>query len=271
MITKDGRRLKKDILPESRREKILDVRALSKIYVKGGSFLSRNHIVALTNVDFSVYSGEILGIVGESGSGKSTLAKIICGIEEPSSGSIEWSSEVRTDNPAQIVFQNPFGSFNPKLTMLYSMKEAIAYSKQLSLSDVTEAQVSGLLEEVALEGIDIRRYPHQFSGGQIQRFAIARAIVMDPALLLLDEASSALDVSVQAKILDLVKEINRMKDLSTVFISHDIDLVAYVADRIVVMAEGAVVEHGTVERVLTEPEEEYTRILIDSIPTNPYI
>jgi ABC-type oligopeptide transport system ATPase subunit len=253
---------------------ILKATGLSKDYVREG-FLGNvlGRVTALRNIDFGIEKGDILGIIGESGSGKSTLAKIICGLEKPTFGELIWNipeTEYRY-HPAQMVFQNPFNSLNPKLTVLHMLKEAVAYGENIRLSDVDVSDIENLIESVGLHKEDVYKYPHQFSGGQRQRIAIARALALDPHVLVCDEPVSALDISIQAQIINLLIEINKKMGLSIIFIAHDIEAVAVIAHNILVMKSGNIMEYGHKNKIINSPENSYTKFLIDSVPRNPWI
>lgn len=232
-------------------------------------------IVALHDVGFSVRRGEVLGIVGESGSGKSTLAKAILGLLRPESGRIllhdvDWTalSEARRTplrRHLQFVSQDPLGSFDPRYSVRDLIAEAIAVSQPRGTAIPAEL-VDDLLRSVGLPPSVGRRFPRQLSGGQAQRVAIARALAVTPDILVCDEAVSALDVSTQAQVLDLLSELKTDLGLTIIFISHDLRVVHHFCDRVLVMRDGRVVEEGDVESVITRPRHEYTRILLNSVP-----
>lgn len=253
---------------------LLQGKSIVKEYVREG-FLgtSATKIQALRGIDFSINNGEILGIVGESGSGKSTLAKIICGLEDITSGELFWKidrAKMRR-KPAQMVFQNPFSSLNPKLSVGYMLREAAAYGSQSRISDVNDSEISDILINVGMKGITLTNYPHQFSGGQRQRLGIARALALKPDILICDEPVSALDISIQAQIINLLIKINRNMDLAIIFISHDIEVVSMISENIIVMKDGSIMEYGTTEKVINAPEKDYTRMLLNAVPKNPWL
>lgn len=225
---------------------------------------------ALRGIDFSIDKGEILGVVGESGSGKSTLAKIICGLQVPTSGEIIWAEELPKRRRAQIVFQNPAGSLNPKLTVGYAIREAVAAGRGCRPGSVKEDEARKLLSKVGLSKIEIKNYPYQFSGGQQQRIAIARALALKPELLICDEPVSALDISIQAQVINLIKKINKQEGLPIIFIAHDIEVVNIISHNIIVMNRGKIVERGDARRVIANPRQAYTKRLIEAVPVNPY-
>jgi oligopeptide transport system ATP-binding protein len=224
---------------------------------------------AVRDVSFSVRKGEILGIVGESGSGKTTLAKAIVGLVSLNSGKIEFHGtalESKRIRPVQMVFQNPFASLNPRLTVYEALTEAVRMrsvinpGKQICLNRVKE-----LLSSVGLDGNALYKYPHEFSGGQCQRIALARALASDPKLIVADEIVSALDVSVQAQILNLLKKLVSELDLTLLFIGHDLSVMKYLTDRIAVMHQGSVVEIGDTEAIFEYPQHVYTQRLLGAL------
>ncbi len=227
--------------------------------------------VAVRDASFYLAPGETLGIVGESGSGKSTLAKLVMAFEKPDSGTILFEGrdinlmspgELRRVRPRfQMVFQDPFGSLDPRRTVGWSIGEPLRVGAR-EQGETVARQTDEALDQVGLRPSDGTKYPHEFSGGQRQRIAIARAIVTRPALLVADEAVSALDVSVQAQILNLLTDLQRDLGLGILFISHDLAVVASVCDRILVMQRGRILETGKTGDVLGNPEHEYTRSLL---------
>ena len=206
-------------------------------------------VKALDGVSFDLRRGETLGVVGESGSGKSTLARVIAGLVRPTEGGFNLRGSVG------MVFQDPLGSLNPRMTV------------GEMLSEVTQDSPQECLAMVGLGSEALRRYPHEFSGGQRQRICIARAVAVKPQLLICDEAVSALDLSVRSQVLELIKELKARLGLSVLFITHDMGVVQYVSDRVLVMNRGKIVEQGECDAVLANPAEEYTRRLIASVPT----
>ena len=230
---------------------ILEVRDLKVWFpVKRGVFARTvGHVKAVDGVSFDLPRGATLGVVGESGSGKSTVARVIMGLQRATAG------EVRLWGRAAMVFQDPLGSLNPRLTV------------RATLRDVSpSADCEGLLEQVGLEASALDRYPHEFSGGQRQRVCIARALAVKPELLVCDEAVSALDLSIRAQVLDLLDALKRQLGLSLLFITHDLGVVQHIADSLVVMNRGRIIEQGPCGQVLKAPEEEYTRYLVNSVP-----
>ena len=254
---------------------VLTTSDLSKIYVQRGWFGQSKHAVdAASGVTLEIRQGETLGIVGESGSGKSTVARCIARLIEPSHGQIvigdtDFASISRSQLRAlrrrvQIVFQDPYRSLNPRRTVGQAIVEG---PMNYGTSD-SEAhdRASKLMELVRLDPKSLDRFPHQFSGGQRQRICIARALAMEPDLLIADEAVSALDVSVQAQVLALLDEIRQRLNLAMLFITHDLRVAAQVCDRIAVMSNGRVVEYGTVSEVFANPQNDYTKSLLAAAP-----
>ncbi len=242
---------------------VLEGKGLTKRYQK------QNRIIeALRGVDFHLEDGEILGLAGESGSGKSTLLKLVSGLEPPTEGSIllhgrELSTKrTKEDYRAmQMIFQNAGASFHPRRTILDSISESV----HSLLGGDAKPDVTGLSEMIGLPPELMERYPRQLSGGQCQRMAIARAMAVDPEILLCDEITSALDVSSQAQILHLLHDICREHRKSAIFVSHDLAVIRCLCDRVMVMKDGALVEEGSVEQVIHKPRKEYTRKLVDSV------
>ncbi|KCV59650.1 ABC transporter, ATP-binding protein [Bordetella bronchiseptica 99-R-0433] len=252
----------------------LQVQGLAKRYALSGFLGRRREVQAAQDVAFSIQPGRTLGIVGESGSGKSTVARCVMRLIEPSEGAIRvGDADIARLGPRQlkpyrkhlqIVFQDPYRSLNPRRTIGASLIEGpvnFGQDRQAAL-----AQAAELLELVGLPADALARYPHQFSGGQRQRIAIARAIAMRPDVLVADEAVSALDVSVQAQVLELLETLQRKLDIAILFITHDLRVAAQICDEVMVMRHGRVVEHDTAENVLARPAHAYTRALIEAAP-----
>ena len=250
---------------------LLDVRALSKSYKlpRLNFFEKQKYSAAITGIGFKIFRGETLGIVGESGSGKSTIARLIMGFEKPDTGKIlirgndinkiteRKLRSLRSD--FQIVFQDPFGSLDPRRKVGWSIAEPLRAQKEEADHKMLVAEV---LERVGLEYSDAERYPHQFSGGQRQRIAIARSIVSRPSLLIADEAVSALDVSVQAQVLNLFMELQENLGLGMIFISHDLAVINSICDAVLVMKDGHMVETGSTNTVINSPKDAYTHELL---------
>ncbi|MBQ4902005.1 ABC transporter ATP-binding protein [Paenibacillus sp. Marseille-P2973] len=234
-----------------------------------------DHVKAVDGVDLTIYPGETLGLVGESGSGKSTIAKLIVGLETPTEGRILFDGQdisrlsrremIGLRSELQIVFQDPYSSLNPRKRVGDLLAEPLKVHRIMPAKDISR-EVDRLLELVGLPKNSRGRYPHEFSGGQRQRIGIARALSLKPRLVVCDEPVSALDVSIQAQILNLLKELQRELGLTYLFIAHGLGAVKYVSDRIAVMYSGKIVETGKVDEIFREPKHEYTRTLLDASP-----
>ena len=231
---------------------------------------------AVDRVSFEVRQGETVGLVGESGCGKTTLGKAILQLVQPTSGEIILNGKhINTIKPAllrsmrkdlQIVFQDPYGSLNPRISIGNAILEPLKVHGIMKNWRQRKEKVISLMEKVSLNAEHFNRYPHQFSGGQRQRICIARALVMNPSFLIFDESVSALDVSVQAQVLNLLNELKEEFRFSAIFISHDISVVHYICDRILVMRKGKIIEEGTADQVYHQPVDNYTQQLINAIP-----
>ncbi len=264
-----------DSAPE--RDEVFSVTNLSKIYpLRRGLLGRRVDLAAVDEITFSVPRGKTVGIVGESGSGKSTTAKMLLLLEDSSSGEILFEGRSVTKvagadlmsfrRRVQPVFQNPYASLDPRYTIGESIQEPLDVHK-IGTKAERNARVLHLLSQVALDGDLIDRYPHELSGGQRQRVAIARALALDPEVVVLDEAVSALDVIVQAQILDLLVSLQEQLNLSYVFISHDLAVVRMLCHEIHVMKSGKIVESGTPDEIFDSAQDEYTKALLNAIPT----
>lgn len=253
---------------------MLKIENISKTFRKGKE-LGR----AVDGVSLDVDKGEILGLVGESGCGKSTLSRIIMQLLRPDSGQIRLNHTDLTSLSRnavrrhrldfQMVFQDPYASLNPRLTVFSTLGEALKQRDSSLKKEELRNQVAELLETVGLPAKQMQRYPHEFSGGQRQRIAIARALAPKPRIIIADEPVSALDVSIQSQILNLLRQLQSELELTMLFISHDLSVVRYLADRIAVMKLGKIVESGEAEQVFTQPKHHYTRQLISAVPTLP--
>ena len=236
-------------------DNILEIKDLKVWFpIKKGVFARTvGQVKAVDGVSFELHCGETLGVVGESGSGKSTVARVITGLQKPTDGSFELRGKVA------MVFQDPLGSLNPRMTIRAILQEAISQRQS------NKQTIEQLLQMVGLDAAALDKYPHEFSGGQRQRICIARAIATGPELLIC-EAVSALDLSVRAQILELLEDLKRKLGLSLLFITHDLGVVQHIADRVVVMNRGKIIEEGPCGQVLKAPREEYTRYLLSSVP-----
>lgn len=256
---------------------LLQVRNLVKRFESGGGWLGapKQVVRAVNDVSFDVARGQSIGLVGESGCGKSTVARTLLRLIEPDSGSIHFNGiDVRQADAAQlrqlrqriqIVFQDPFASLNPRRTVRQTLAEPLRVHHLGKPSDI-EAKITKTLDEVGLPQSAMDRYPHEFSGGQRQRIGIARALVLDPELIVADEPVSALDVSVQAQILQLLERLKTERQLSFVFVSHDLGVVRHFCDEVCVMYLGRIIERGPTTQVLDAPFHPYSRVLRDSSP-----
>ena len=253
---------------------VLETRAVTRDYVSKGFFGGEKTVRALKGIDLAIPRGRTLAVVGESGCGKSTLARIITLIDAPTSGQVLINGEeVKVDDgltralrrKVQIVFQNPYGSLNPRQKIGDVLAEPLKLSTDLGPAERRE-RVMAMLKRIGLGHEHYNRYPHMFSGGQRQRIAIARALMVNPELLVLDEPVSALDLSVQAQILNLLQDLQEEFSLTYVFISHDLSVVRHVADEVMVMQFGEVVEYRSRDDIFAAPEHPYTRTLFAATP-----
>jgi dipeptide transport system ATP-binding protein len=254
---------------------LLDARELHRTYrVTRGMFGATADVKAVAGISFSLRPGETLAVVGESGSGKSTLGRMLTLIETPTEGQLlidgqDLSGGIGNDRSmrraVQMVFQNPYGSLNPRQTIGAALEEPLLVNTAMPAAERRQAALD-MLERVGLRREHADRYPHMFSGGQRQRIAIARALMLRPKILVLDEPVSALDVSVRAQILNLIADLQTEFQLAYVFISHDLSVVRHIADRVLVMYLGRVAEYGTAEEVFARPLHPYTRALMSATP-----
>ena len=257
---------------------LLEVRGLRKEFAVLSPLLKRRvgTVAAVDGVDLTIEPGEIVALVGESGSGKTTLGRSLLRLIEPTSGSVRFRGEDllaldaeamrRRRRAMQMVFQDPYGSLNPRLRVRDALFEPVRVHRLAPASE-RDAIVARLLAEVGLPAEAAARYPHEFSGGQRQRIGIARALATSPELLIADEPVSALDVSVRAQVVNLLLELRARRNLAILFIAHDLALVGRIADRIVVLYLGRVVEEGPATRVLRRPEHPYTVALLSAVPS----
>ncbi len=258
----------------ARGQRALEAVGVSKIFAGGGMFQPRREVRAVDNVDLTLQRGETLGLVGESGSGKSTIARCVARLIDPTAGAIRIENEDIATLPreklravrrrVQMIYQDPYRSLNPRRTVGQSIIEG-PMNYGAAPADATK-RARELVETVGIAGGALDRYPHQFSGGQRQRLCIARALAMEPELLIADEAVSALDVSVQAQVLTLLEDIRDRFNLAMLFITHDLRVAARICDRIAVMQRGRVVETGSTAEIFAAPRHDYTRALFAAIP-----
>ena len=257
---------------------LLSVRDLQTSFPMRSSVLRRTvgQIQAVAGVSFDIPAGGTLGLVGESGSGKSTVARTVIGLEKARSGSVVFDGEELTSLPKasmrrvrrqlQMIFQDPYASLNPRATVDQIIAEAWQIHPDVVPRNRHRAEVRDLLERVGLNPDHAERYPHQFSGGQRQRIGIARALAADPKVILLDEPVSALDVSIQAQVINLLERLQRELGLSYIFIAHDLSVVRHISDRVAVMYLGRIVETASQDELFTRPLHPYTQALLSAVP-----
>ena len=260
------------------KEPILQIKNLKTYFpIKNGFFGGvSDHVKAVDNITFDVYPGETLGLVGESGCGKTTCGRTIIRLEEPTEGEMIYKgkdiAKMNADElrifrkDVQIIFQDPYSSLNPRMTIGNAIMEPMQVHGILENDEQRKKRVEELLARVSLDPAHFYRYPHEFSGGQRQRIGIARALAVNPKFIICDESVSALDVSVQAQVLNLLNELKEEFGLTYIFISHDLSVVKYMSDRMVVMQEGKIEEMGDADQIYNKPGTPYTQKLIDAIP-----
>jgi len=246
---------------------ILTVNNISKYFTSSRGLLKSKSVVirALEGVSFQVGEFETLGLVGESGSGKTTLAKIILKLMLPTSGELVFDPGYIRDfrKDVQIIFQNPYNSLNPRMRILDILAEPLLIHKITGRRDVKD-EASGLLAMVGLSGDILKRYPIEFSGGQRQRICIARALATRPKFIILDEPISSLDLTVQAQMLDLLAQLKERFKLTYIFISHNLAVIKHIADNVIVMKEGVIVEKASCEKIFNSPDHPYTKALLQA-------
>ncbi|MGH8309156.1 MAG: ABC transporter ATP-binding protein [Vicinamibacterales bacterium] len=256
---------------------LLEVRHLTKHFTRGHGLLAKKTIVrAVDDVSFSIREGETFGLVGESGSGKTTTGRCILRLIEPTSGEILFRGENvlafprarlrRARRDMQIVFQDPYSSLNPRMRAGTTVEEPLVIHRMGKKAE-RQARVRELFSLVGLDPSHLSRYPHEFSGGQRQRIGLARALALNPSLVIADEPVSALDVSVQAQVVNLLMELQQKLKLTYLFIAHDLRLVRHICDRVAVMYLGRIVETGPTERLFAAPAHPYTCALLSAIPS----
>ncbi|MEJ2547717.1 MAG: ATP-binding cassette domain-containing protein [Gemmatimonadota bacterium] len=260
-------------------ETLLSVRGVTRRYERGRAGAVRvrrsDGVDAVRGVDLEIDDGETLALVGPSGSGKSTLARLMLGLERPDSGRVTWRGRNLADldrastrafrREVQVIFQDPYGSLNPRQVVGDALREVIVFHR-LASGRAADSRIRDLLSFVGLPVESARRYPHEFSGGQRQRIAIARALAVEPGLIVADEPVSALDVSIQAQVLNLLMDLRERFDMSLLLIAHDLSVVRHLSDRVAVMHEGRIVERGLSSVVLTRPRHPATRELVACAP-----
>lgn len=259
-------------------EAFLELENLETHFPAAAGFIFKRRlgtVRAVDGVQLSILRGEVLGLVGESGCGKSTLGRTILQLIPPTAGTVilegrhlnrlHGNELRRARADFQMIFQDPYASLNPRMTVFETLAEAIRSHKKIPRREL-RGRVVDLMKKVGLLPQSIKKYPHEFSGGQRQRIAIARALAVEPKLIIADEPVSALDVSIQAQIINLLAQIRREMNLTIIFISHDLSVVKHMSDRIAVMYLGKIVELGTPEQVLGQPLHPYTKALISAVP-----
>jgi len=267
--------------PETRDQKLtlLEVKDLSVWFPSKKNLFGKalEFVKAVDGVSFEVYKGETLGLVGESGCGKTTLGRALLRLIEPTNGQIIYAGDDLTAKKRdalnslrkeiQIVFQDPYSSLNPRMTIGSAITEPMKVHRLFTGSKARRRRAIDLLQTVDLRAEHFNRYPHEFSGGQRQRIVIARALALNPSFVVCDESVSALDVSVQAQILNLLNDLKKEFGFTIIFISHDLSVVRYISDRIMVMNKGKIEESGNADDIYLNPQKEYTKKLIASIPS----
>ncbi len=263
--------------PDNIRAPLLQTQALGKTYhlPRRQLWQAAPQVQALHSVDLTVYSGRNVGIVGESGSGKSTLARLAMGLDTPSTGHVLWdgqdihalcgSAMRAARRNYQMVFQDPYGSLDPRMTVARIVAEPLEALSRSTRAEQRE-QAAEVLHQVGLQASDLDKYPHEFSGGQRQRIAIARALITHPQLIVADEPVSALDVSVQAQVLNLLLDLQQRFGMTYLLISHDLAVVNHLCEEVIVMQQGSVVERGSPRQLFSHAQHPYTQKLLNAVP-----
>jgi peptide/nickel transport system ATP-binding protein len=256
---------------------MIEIKNLKKYFPIKGGFFNKNYgeVKAVENVNFKIPEGEILGLVGESGSGKTTLGRSIIRLIEPSAGEILYNNKNIIDysekemrklrKDFQIIFQDPFASLDPRKKIFDIISQGLKIHTNLSKQEIYE-KILTIIKDVGLQEEHLNRYPHEFSGGQRQRIGIARSLVLDPKFIIADEPVSALDVTIQAQILNLILELKEKYSLTILFISHDLSVINQIADRVMVMYLGHIVEVASTKNLFSNPKHPYTKSLIETAP-----
>ena len=259
-------------------KKLVEIRGLTKEFAAGSSTWSRrkNVVHAVSGVDLDIYEGETLTLVGESGCGKSTLGRLILNLIEPTADTVTFDGKVMQElkqeemrqlrKEMQLIFQDPYASLNPRWSIRDIVAEPLETHKVYKTAAETTERVKELVKKCGIRPEFINRYPHQFSGGQRQRVGIARALALNPRLIVCDEPVSALDVSIQAQVLNLLADLQTEFKLTYLFISHDLSVVRYLSDRVCVMFLGKICEIGNTKDVYEDPKHPYTRFLLEAVP-----
>ena len=259
-------------------KKLVEIRGLTKEFAAGSSTWSKrkNVVHAVSGVDLDIYEGETLTLVGESGCGKSTLGRLILNLIEPTSGTVTFDGKVMQElkqeemrqlrKEMQLILQDPYASLNPRWSIRDIVAEPLETHKVYKTAAETTERVKELVKKCGIRPEFINRYPHQFSGGQRQRVGIARALALNPRLIVCDEPVSALDVSIQAQVLNLLADLQTEFKLTYLFISHDLSVVRYLSDRVCVMFLGKICEIGNTKDVYEDPKHPYTRFLLEAVP-----
>lgn len=259
---------------------LLEVSGLKKYFPVERGLLKRcvGQKKAVDDVSFSIHEQEVLGLVGESGSGKSTAARLIMRLIEPTEGKISFLGQdflalkpkelKQARCSMQMVFQDPLGSLNVRKTVLDNIGEALLVHKRVKNKAQMQEKVAQMVAKVGLSTAILNHYPHQFSGGQQQRISLARALILDPKLLICDEITSALDLSIQAQVLNLLLDLKKNLKLGFLIISHDLAVIQHLCDRVIVMRSGTIVESGRPETIFSWPKHPYTQKLLDSLPVS---
>ena len=256
---------------------MIEIKNLRKYFPIKGGFFNKNYgeVKAVENINFKIPEGEILGLVGESGSGKTTLGRSIIRLIEPSAGEILYNNKNIIDysekemrklrKDFQIIFQDPFASLDPRKKIFDIISQGLKIHTNLSKQEIYE-KILTIIKDVGLQEEHLNRYPHEFSGGQRQRIGIARSLVLDPKFIIADEPVSALDVTIQAQILNLILELKEKYSLTILFISHDLSVINQIADRVMVMYLGHIVEVASTKNLFSNPKHPYTKSLIETAP-----
>jgi peptide/nickel transport system ATP-binding protein len=256
---------------------MIEIKNLRKYFPIKGGFFNKNYgeVKAVENINFKIPEGEILGLVGESGSGKTTLGRSIIRLIEPSAGEILYNNKNIIDysekemrklrKEFQIIFQDPFASLDPRKKIFDIISQGLKIHTNLSKQEIYE-KILTIIKDVGLQEEHLNRYPHEFSGGQRQRIGIARSLVLDPKFIIADEPVSALDVTIQAQILNLILELKEKYSLTILFISHDLSVINQIADRVMVMYLGHIVEVASTKNLFSNPKHPYTKSLIETAP-----